>query len=100
MAKIGFYAINFQSNLERMGKIVTDHELTEKMEYLIDQSQYGKSFSPIKDKTKNDFEQIIKELDLKASRVKMKEEGKRKSWVKIYCADPNLISQEIDFSHF
>jgi len=100
VAKIGFYAINFQSNLERMGKIVKDQELTEKMEYLIHQSQYGKSFSPIKDKSKNDFEQIIKELDLKASRVKMKEEGKRKSWVKIYCADPNLISQEIDFSHF
>ena len=100
VAKIGFYAINFQSNLERMGKIVKDQELTEKMEYLIDQSQYGKSFSPIKDKSKNDFDQIIKELDLKESRVKMKEEGKRKSWVKIYCVDPNLISEEIDFSHF
>ena len=57
-------------------------------------------FHPLKIKSKNDFEQIIKELDLKASKVKMKEEGKRKSWVKIYCADPNLISQEIDFSHF
>jgi len=100
VAKIGFYAINFQSNLERMEKIVKDQELTEKMEYLIHQSQYGKSFSPIKDKTKNDFDQIIKKLDLKESRVKIKEAGKRKSWVKIYCHDPNLINQEINLSSF
>ena len=57
-------------------------------------------FHPLKIKSKNDFEQIIKELDLKESRVKIKEAGKRKSWVKIYCADPNLINQEINLSSF
>ena len=90
--EIGFYATHFQLNPELMGQLVDDHDLRDKMEHLIQHSQYGKSFVKLNgEKVRKDLNQIIEKLQLTESRMHIYRNWQYETWIKIYSSNPNEL---------
>ena len=98
--EIGFYAIHFQSNPELMRQLVEDHDLSDKMEHLIQHSQYGKSFVKLNgEKVRKDLNQIIEKLKLTESRMQIYRNWQYKNWIKIYSSNPNEL-KKLELSNY
>jgi len=100
MEEIGFYATHFQSNPELMRQLVEDHDLSDKMEHLIQHSQYGKSFVKLNgEKVRKDLKQIIEKLKLTESRMHIYRDWRCVTWMKIYSSNPNAL-KKLELSNY
>ena len=90
--EIGFYAIKFQSDLELMKVLIKNEELVENMERLISSSQYGRSFSKNNGKRiRGHLEEIISELNLSESKLKIFQQGSYVKTIKTFGLEPNKV---------
>ena len=98
--EIGFYATHFQSNPELMRQLVEDHDLRDKMEHLIQHSQYGKSFVKLNgEKIRKDLKQIIEKLELTESRMQVYRNWQYETWIKIYSSNPTKL-KKLELSNY
>ena len=75
-----------------MRQLVEDHDLSDKMEHLIQHSQYGKSFVKLNgEKVSKDLNQIIEKLQLTESRMQIYRNWRYVTWIKIYSSNPNEL---------
>lgn len=89
---IGFYAVKFQSDLELMKVLIKNNELIENMERLISSSQYGRSFSNNNGKRiRGHLEEIISELNLSESKLKIFQERSYVKTIKTFGIEPNKV---------
>jgi len=60
------------------------------MEHLCQDSKYGQSFSKFNgNRIRRDLKQIVEELELQESRLKVFQDWKYDNWMKIYSSDPD-----------
>ena len=72
------------------------------LEHLCQDSKYGKSFSKFNgNRIRRDLKQIVEELELKESRLKVFQDWQYDNWMKIYFSDPdkhkNLEARIVQF---
>ena len=88
--EVGFYAVKFQSDAELMNRLIKNDDLKQMMEHLCQDSKYGQSFSKFNgNRIRRDLKQIVEELELQESRLKVFQDWKYDNWMKIYSSDPD-----------
>ena len=88
--KLRFYAVKFQSDTELRNRLIRNDELGQRMEHLCQGSKYGQLFSKLNgNRISRDLKQILEELELKESRLKIFRNWKYDNWMKIYSSDPD-----------
>ena len=91
--KLRFYAVKFQSDTELRNRLIRNDELGQRMEHLCQGSKYGQLFSKLNgNRISRDLKQILEELELKGSRLKIFRNWKYDNWMKIYYSDPGKLN--------
>ena len=77
--EVGFYAVEFQSDVELMNRLVKNQDLRQMMEHLCQDSKYGQSFSKFNgNRIRKDLQQITQQLELKESNLRLFKDWKTK----------------------
>ena len=92
--EVGFYAVKFQSDIELRNGLIKYDDLKQMMEHLCQDSKYGQSFSKFNGiRIRRDLRQIVEELELKESKLRLLKDWNYKTWIKIYSLDPSNFKQ-------
>ena len=84
----------FQSNAELRNGLIKNDDLKQMMEHLYQDSKYGQSFSKLNgNRIRRDLAQIVEELELKESKLRLLKDWNYKTWIKIYSLDPSNFKQ-------
>ncbi len=92
--EVGFYAVEFQSDVELMNRLVKNQDLRQMMEHLCQDSKYGQSFSKFNgNRIRKDLQQITQQLELKESNLRLFKDWKYQTWIKIYSRESSKFKR-------